>query len=306
MMVDLPARGYRGRVYLGSFLRYRPLWLKYEGDEKLIDFPVKCTLTKNDLAFEKLRIDRQDLLFITYDGEAVPFWIEKADENEIIVWLKFSEIRKGEEIFWLYYGNNNFIGSSSGSMIFEFFDDFENLENWDSHASSGEVNVSNSLLILDGDSYASGGINGIRSKSTFNKPLIIEFKLKITAPSSNYAWKEFGVGDTDLSAKYLHAGNNIVLRNQESGYTYFLCKKDGSSTTVGLDSITSWHIESIYWASAAKNLWDYELKAEISTNVPTTPLYIMLGVGNNAGDNAIECDWVRIRKYAETMPEIRT
>ena len=191
-------------------------------------------------------------------------------------------------------------------MIFEFFDDFENLENWDSHISSGEVNVSNSILILDGDADASGGINAVRSKSTFSKPLIIEFKLKISAPTSDYAWKEFGVGDTDLSAKYLHAGDNVILRNQETGYTYFLCKKDGSSTTVDMDSITSWHIESIYWSDVAKNLWDYELKAEISTNVPTTPLYIMLGVGNNAGDNAIECDWVRIREYIETVPEIRT
>jgi len=179
-----------------------------------------------------------------------------------------------------------------------------NSEIWDSHTSKGSIDVNNSLLILNGNADASGGINGIRSKSTFSPPLIVEFKLKITAPTSNYAWKEFGVGDTDLSAKYLHGGNNVIIRNQETGYTYITSKKEGSATTVDMDSTTTWHIESIYWNSVVKNYWDYELKAEVTSNIPTIPLYIMIGAGNNAGENAIECDWVRVRKYTEPEPSV--
>jgi len=112
MMVDLPTYGPTNRIRLGSFLRYRPLILDYKGDEKLMNFQVKCVLTPSDIPFEKLRADKQDLLFVDNNNEPIPYWIEKADASEIIVWLKFSEIIPGKEVFWLYYGNENFSGAS--------------------------------------------------------------------------------------------------------------------------------------------------------------------------------------------------
>jgi len=125
MMIDLPTRGYRGRVHLGSFLRCRPLWLIYEGEEKLTDFQVKCVLTERDIPFEKLRDDKEDLLFIASTGEPVPYWIEEQDNSQITLWLKFQEIEPSREVFWLYFGQHCFRGSSSGDDIFLFFDDFE-------------------------------------------------------------------------------------------------------------------------------------------------------------------------------------
>ncbi len=116
MMIDLPIRrGYEGpnRVSTCQFLRMRPLWLNYDGSEKLTDFQVKCVLTPSDIPFEKLRADKQDLLFVDNNNEPIPYWIEKADSTEIIVWLKFSEIIPGKEVFWLYYGNGNFSGASN-------------------------------------------------------------------------------------------------------------------------------------------------------------------------------------------------
>lgn len=120
-MIDLPIRrGYEGpnRVSTGRFLRMRPLWLNYDGSEKLIDFQVKCVLTPSDIPFEKLRADKQDLLFVNNNNEQIPYWIEKADSTEIIVWLKFSEIIPGKEVFWLYYGNGNFSGASDVAATF--------------------------------------------------------------------------------------------------------------------------------------------------------------------------------------------
>jgi len=125
MMIDLPTRGYRGRVHLGSFLRCRPLWLIYEGEEKLTDFQVKCVLTRRDIPFEKLRSDKTDLFFITSNDEPIPYWIEEQNSSQIILWLKFKEIEPSKEVFWLYFGQPHFSGPSPGSEIFLFFDDFE-------------------------------------------------------------------------------------------------------------------------------------------------------------------------------------
>jgi len=104
----------------------RPLWVKYDGDEAVTDYQVRCVLTSSDIPFEKLRSDKNDILFVNKDNEVIPYWIEKIDNDEIIVWLKFPQITPGKEVFWLYYGNGNFQGyASSGDDIFIFFDDFE-------------------------------------------------------------------------------------------------------------------------------------------------------------------------------------
>ena len=118
MMVDLPSYGPTNRIRLSSFLRSRPLLLSYKGNDKLTDFQVKCILTSEDIPFEKLRPDKQDLLFIDNNNEIIPYWIEKANSTEIILWLKFSEIIPGKEVFSLYYGNGNFSGISDVSATF--------------------------------------------------------------------------------------------------------------------------------------------------------------------------------------------
>jgi len=172
MMIDLPARGYRGRIYLGSFLRYRPLWLKYNGDGKLTDFQVKCVLTNQDIPFDKLRPDKQDLLFIAPEGESIPYWIESANSTQIIVWLKFSEIIPDKEIFWLYYGNGNFSGSSNGDSVFEFFDDFEDGDYTDKWSPIHDITCQelNGYIEQTNDPEGGSGSNyhGLQSLKTFN------------------------------------------------------------------------------------------------------------------------------------------
>jgi len=279
-----------------------------DNSNDLTDYQVLLEIVNDSTFFEDCKNEQKYLEFYDTDKSTLlNHFVEEFDttNKNAKIWIKVPSIpANATKTIYLKINTSRTTDLSNPYNVFDFYDDFENLENWDTHTSLGNVSISNSILILDGDADASGGINGVRSKSTFSKPLIIEFKLKITAPTSNYAWKQFGIGDTDLSEAYLNGGNNLILRNQETDKIYFMCKKDGNETTVNVDSITSWHIESIYWGDVAKNLWDYEPKAEISTNVPTIQLYIMIGVGNNAGENAIECDWVRTRKYTEPEPTV--
>jgi len=126
--------------------------LSYKGNDKLTDFQVKCILTSEDIPFEKLRPDKQDLLFIDNNNEIIPYWIEKVDSTEIIIWLKFSEIIPGRETFWLYYGNGNFAGISDGEETFDFFDDFSGSavdeSKWNNYIAEGYFSIHDSLLEL--------------------------------------------------------------------------------------------------------------------------------------------------------------
>jgi len=159
MMVDLPSYGPTDRIRLGSFLRSRPLLLNYTGNERLLDFQVKCVLTPHDIPFEKLRSDKQDLLFVDNNNEAIPYWIEKADSTEIIVWLKFSEITPGREVFWLYYGNGNFSGASDASATFiRIIDGL--VASWHFDEESGNVAYDSSGNDNDGTIYGATRVDG--------------------------------------------------------------------------------------------------------------------------------------------------
>ena len=129
-MIDLPSYGPTTRIRLGNFLRMRPLLLNYEGIEKLENFQVRCILSTRDIPFEKLRSDRQDLLFIDNNNEIIPYWIEEVSDTQIKLWLRFPKIVPGTETFWLYFGNTNFSGLSNGEATFEFFDDFRDANRW--------------------------------------------------------------------------------------------------------------------------------------------------------------------------------
>jgi len=154
MMIELPQRCFVGRVNPRWFARVRPLYLNYTGSETLTDFQVKCTLTSSDIPFEKLRDDKRDLLFVDRNNEIIPYWIEKADNTEIIVWLKFPEIIPGKEIFWLYYGNSGFAGRESDAQeIFNFFDDFDE-DTSSQYAIIKYASTSGSFTIEPGNSWA--------------------------------------------------------------------------------------------------------------------------------------------------------
>jgi len=250
--------------------------------------------------WNNVKSDGSDIRIADQDYAQLYFWIEEFDYSGkyAVIWVK---VEAGTSELYIVYGNANALPSAynDGEQVFEFFDDFETLDNWDVHESAGNVKVENSLLILDGSTSATAGINGVRSKVTFSKPAILELKLIATYVNQNWAWRQWGFTDAELTAGHLAQQNNIIRNQEVGGYTYFRATKDGASTQVSLDAITEWHVETIVWGDVARNYWDYQLKAEITENIPTVPLYIGIGVGNNSGAEAIKCDWVRILKLAD-------
>jgi len=299
MMIDLPSRGYRGRVYLGSFLRYRPLWIQYEGDEKLTNYQVKCTLTNQDIPFKKLRLDKQDLLFITYEGEAVPYWIESANSSQIIVWLKFSEIIPGKEVFWLYYGNGKFLGVSDGVRVFEFFDDFKDLSGWVNDAG---YTISNSELVQD----ANVGYENKKFYYSNYEPSDIR-NLAIR-------WKWRGTSGGIVSCGWRHSDGNwngVVWRDGDSnGDAHIRERWDShsfSESTYGTtdnnipqDGSTNYVFE---FRADASNFYlvvnDVEY-AQSDIDYADTPMHVGYS-SYNSGYPAYS-DWILVRKYTSPEP----
>jgi len=276
-----------------------------QSGKDLVDYPVKVVIT--DPQFFEECPDKKYIECYFQDGSWIPHFTELFDpvNNIAVILVKVPQIpANGTVKVFIKVNPSRTEDLSNGYAVFEFFDDFESLDNWDVHESAGNVRVENSLLILDGSTSATAGINGVRSKVTFSKPAMLELKLIATYVRSGWAWRQWGFTNAELTAGQL-AQQNIVLRNQEvGGYTYFRVAKDGASTQVGLDPITSWHVETIVWGDVARNYWNNELKAEITTNIPDIPLYIGIGVGNNAGAEAIKCDWVGVRRYVEPEPAV--
>jgi len=316
-MVDLPARGYRGRIYLGSFLRYRPLWLKYSGEEKLRNFQVKCVLTKDDIPFAKLRPDKQDLLFITEEGEAIPYFIAKADANEIVIFLKFFEIPKGTSILWLYYGNGNFLGASCGDMVFEFYDDFEgdalNTDIWD--VSSPDYSVSNSILRIN-----QGGI-GVNDPLTFNlqEGYAVETKCLFNElPISGYS----GVMPEVSSSRFTKGGNacadaTAFLMSSGTSGDVVLYAASGSGTGYNIANGTFlftseenvWYLMSIRMSNGKLKIVkdDDVVFSETGINWQKNIRYVALGRFDGESSKDIRdtsYDFICIRKYTEPEPKI--
>ena len=250
--------------------------------------------------WNNVKSDGSDIRIADQDYSQLYFWIEEFDYSGkyAVIWVK---IPANTTELYIVYGNPDALPSAynSGENTFEFFDDFESLDNWDVHVSAGNVRVENSLLILDGSTSATAGINGVRSKVTFSKPVILELKLIATYVRSGWAWRQWGFTDAELTQEHLAQQNNVIRNQELDGRTYFRVTKNGTSTQVSLDPITEWHVETIIWGDVARNYWNNELKAEITTNIPDIPLYIGIGVGNNSGAEAIKCDWVRILKLAD-------
>jgi len=310
MMIDLPAHGYRGRIYLGSFLRYRPLWLKYDGDEKLTDFQVKCTLTNQDIPLEKLRSDKRDLLFITYEGENIPYWIEKANASEIIVWLKFSEIIPGKEVFWLYYGNGNFPGASNGSAVFEFFDNFEDEEvgttpsGWVIENLNPTVTVSDeaafhgSKSVKFVDDSSGPGLAGPNFPKDYSDKIIIEFNWRVNGDDLDKINIESSGDGINKGLQLIHYPNGDLRA------------RGTTEVTIGTVSDNTWYKITIK-SRIFKNendiyINDGEVGSALNVDFKDsrTSINCLRMQGDGSSKPIFYIDAIRLRKYAETEPSV--
>ncbi len=141
----------------------------------LTDYQVSVTLdTASLISAGKMRSDCGDIRFTDSDGTTpLNYWLESGCNSiNTKLWVKVPSISAGSKIIYIYYGNPSASSESNGIATFDFFDDFNNLDNWDLGSRIGvNPTTSNGWIILT-PGYEWDG-DYIRSKNSFSFPNIM-------------------------------------------------------------------------------------------------------------------------------------
>ena len=138
-------------VFLASFSSawwtpcyYRPITITEQSGNTLTDYQVAINITYDS----DMQSDFDDLRFTwlnTSNNEEVEisYWIEsKVDGSWAYVWVKVPEIPANDNAtVYVYYGNPSATSESNGTAVFEFFDDFDDLDISDYTTVSGSFDV---------------------------------------------------------------------------------------------------------------------------------------------------------------------
>jgi len=92
-------------------------------DTDLHDYQVRIHLDRSNFPLEKCKPDGSDIRFRDDSGEILPYWIERWNAAEGVIWCKIPFIpAESSKFIWMIYGNPNAKSESNGNDVFELFD----------------------------------------------------------------------------------------------------------------------------------------------------------------------------------------
>ena len=92
-------------------------------DTDLHDYQVRIHLDRSNFPLEKCKPDGSDIRFRDDSGEILPYWIERWNAAEGVIWCKIPFIpAESSKFIWMIYGNPNAKSESNGNAVFEMFD----------------------------------------------------------------------------------------------------------------------------------------------------------------------------------------
>ena len=271
------------------------------------------------IAYEsEMQPDFDDLRFVT-DGVELPYWIEnKTDSVSATVWVNVSEISAGSNTIYMYYGNDAASSASSGETTFDFFDSFEgtglNTSRW---SATGSYSVDNGIRINTGSVYTDSTIAPTPSNRTF------EMRARYHTHASSHS----GIMIADVQGTF---GCNIL--GDAVSYLMTTSKNNPHMQMWGADGTLPWY-NIVYGTKLCNNVAldtdyiigfsftgshiSYFLQNLAYTDIARSdragtwdrPVYLWLGyfTGSNAGNADIDdvtVEWVRVRRYAKTVPTV--
>ncbi|RLE60980.1 MAG: hypothetical protein DRJ32_02055 [Thermoprotei archaeon] len=137
--------GYVSSKSIAVSKSYRPSWLvgwryrraitiEERSGTSLSNFQVEVILNRDNFDYSKAKDDGSDIRFTLEDGiTLLPYWIEywNNPEGYSVIWVKVPEIPASSETkIYMYYGNQHASYAGDGDAVFEFFDDFRDLDKW--------------------------------------------------------------------------------------------------------------------------------------------------------------------------------
>jgi hypothetical protein len=90
-----------------------------------------------------MRSDYGDVRIFDSDNAVLKYWLESYNSSAAVFWVKVPNIPAGQKTLNIYYGDQSLSSLSNGSLVFDFFEDFENysagqnlngVKNWSANA----------------------------------------------------------------------------------------------------------------------------------------------------------------------------
>jgi len=308
-----------GEFPLPGWSYRRPITITNTGTS-LTDYQLLITLdTLTLITAGKMRSNGGDIRFTDSDGlTLIPYWIE-AGINTVNtkIWVKVPSIPAGDMMIYIYYGNPDEVAAppaTDGETTFSFFDDFEGTDldptkwDYDGYAGYPQIyySVSDGVLNVWG---AAGTLHVLRMIKTFSPIdyIVAEAKFKNSVAGSwhqNFLIQE-GNLDRNRFGLVDMWGNAIVdwhvqYRIDDGTWSY--------SSALSITQLDVWYISAVEKQTsntlrAVMRGLDYnQLGNDFSHTATGWADETWTWVTMRGAGAADQLDWVRVRKYASSVP----
>ena len=290
-LLDVHHRSYISFGFVEDYAR--KVTITEQSGSDLTDYQVLIELNSTNFDFSHTQTNGEDIRFTDASGNLLDYWIESWDavSERAKVWVKVPSIpANGTVEIWMYYGNSEITDASDGYAVFEFFDDFDDLNGWSIGGGSPEPYVSGGVLILPGDTTD----RYIYRSLPFFDGYAWEIKIQKQGDGTKYAAQAFKwwSGGTEIYRVGWHADNSIWIRD--------LVDSEEIITGTRVED-TEWH--TIKVTRLSNGDWALYFDDELigTANDTTSTSTDTFGIGS-AENIDVYYDDIRIRKYTSPEP----
>ena len=274
----------------------------------LTDFQISISIgTSALIASGKMQTDCDDIRITDINGNLLPYWIEENNPGcnaitDTKIWLKANSLPTSGATIYIYYGNSVANNYENGDNVFEFFDDFNDINKTQSNWTA----TGTGFTVTGGSLYHSTTLEPTNSFPTYTMNNssgftngTIESRMKPASCGNSY-----GKG---LIARYTNDNNEYIagLEAWTGNYTHVGRRVGGSWTNIDQDILT-----------CDINTW-YQLKWNLNG---TNQLLLVNGVASSGVDASFSSgkigvhidnretptgaywDYIFVRKFASSEP----
>lgn len=276
--------------------------------DALNNYQASLVINTSELVADgKMQPDGRDIRFIDESDNLLSYWIQPGsfNTNRTKIWINLQELPHGTSTIYMYYGNTDAHGGSSGEATFIFFDDFsEGLGKWNKCA--GSAYISNNKLHLEttNESNNEGFIK--TNKAISSQPAISNIYIsdiqgdnpvqagiaQIDDSNNGYALNSYKTEDGEQM--YISGTRNRpdscfgFWRIHGPGNLTNGLKGEWSFTWSGFNRQKGWH-------KTSNGLQDASLISSDSTHHQPSGFYN--GILAYGSDVHVKVDWIFTRKY---------
>ncbi|GEM_PF-721947 len=283
-----------------SGFTYRlPIEIDNSKSAKLVDYEIEVVLnTASLVSTGKMRSLGQDIRFLDGKSNELNFWITDGTMNSAStsIWIRTDSISDyTKDTIYMYYGNASSSPKSNANTTFQLVEEFNgstlSSSKWNT-CGSGTIALSGGKLKLTSNSTTAS----IYTKTKIDGPVIVELDGVVSSGGTAVVGQ---INNTDKGYAMVHDGSKMQLASLTAGSSCISTTGYGSTNTTGLAG--DW---SFVWSgSSQKASWAGQNLS--STNSTTTMSnQSRIAIANTGSFGTLTVDYLRIRKYASSVPGI--